>query len=155
MNGRRHIEHHFLGDRHLLQYADLLAQRSGGVVAIGESDRLASPSWQGPRCDEHVHGVGSFTPLDSPRHVRPAGGPSLVVHREGCGYWRLGRSRPNAGMHGRSSLGTLHEQTSLRLVSDRCQICGKLPSAPSPSSLAAGSLLGQVTAHDASGVQKR
>ena len=29
MNGRRHIEHHFLGDRHLLQYADLLAELIG------------------------------------------------------------------------------------------------------------------------------
>jgi hypothetical protein len=31
MNARRHIEHHFLGDRHLLQYADLLTELIGGA----------------------------------------------------------------------------------------------------------------------------
>jgi trehalose synthase len=30
-NGRRHIERHFLGDRHLLQYAELLTELLGSA----------------------------------------------------------------------------------------------------------------------------
>jgi hypothetical protein len=42
MNARRHIERHFLGDRHLLQYAELLAEADRGRVDADRRGRLSA-----------------------------------------------------------------------------------------------------------------